>query len=526
MPISAVPCILLTGATGLVGRFLLRRLLQAEHEVAVVIRPGPMGGDGAEGAQRRLEQALQPLESSSLLRRPRVIAWDLTDGPEKLRSESIEWFKGRPTVVVHCAASIRFQKDSTTGEPYQTNVHGTENLLKVCQRLNVLAFHHVSTAYVGPHRDSGIVFEGPINHPSNGNDYEQSKVAAEQLVTASQHIGRVTLHRPSIVVGDSQSGYTSTFHGFYTPLHIGWQYAKQFGFSQQAGEWFRSHLGLLPEDQKNLVTVDWVVECIARTIELDQTNGSDYTNLTQEIANDPPRVLHWTHPKPVACRTLQSAIVDAIENASLTSAPELSSRDSTKNPTTNLDHQESMSPELPSADEFRKQMQAYESYFQSDPKFDTSESQKVSIDIRCPVVDDDLLRRLADWAIAANFGWPKFGLPPLPHRELVGRLLSFPILNDGSTATVVQLRLLGPGSPETLCFGRARSIWYQLPSSVAPSRSWQVSLENLALCCRDASTLEPMIRQGFWLIEGPNDSNCNETGIDLACDWLTNLCYR
>ncbi|MFO0943293.1 MAG: SDR family oxidoreductase [Pirellulales bacterium] len=93
LPIQVVkvssPAILLTGATGLLGRFILRRLLESGHDVAAIVRAGSMAaaaGTSSEGqtaanqvqqlGRRRIEQVLQPFESNRLLPRPRVFVWD------------------------------------------------------------------------------------------------------------------------------------------------------------------------------------------------------------------------------------------------------------------------------------------------------------------------------------------------------------------------------------------------------------------------------------------------------------------
>ena len=51
--------------------------------------------------------------------------------------------------MLHVAASVDFFGDERTGEPFRSNVEGTENLLKVCEQAGIEKFHHVSTAYVG-----------------------------------------------------------------------------------------------------------------------------------------------------------------------------------------------------------------------------------------------------------------------------------------------------------------------------------------------------------------------------------------
>ena len=93
-------------------------------------------------------------------------------------------------------------------------------MLELCRDLGIRQFHHVSTAYVCGLRsdrcreaelDVGQIF---------GNDYERSKLEAETMVRQAAYLDRPTIFRPAIIVGDSESGYTSTFHGFYALLKL------------------------------------------------------------------------------------------------------------------------------------------------------------------------------------------------------------------------------------------------------------------------------------------------------------------
>ncbi len=52
------------------------------------------------------------------------------------------------------------------------------------------------------------------------NDYEQSKLQAEQLVRSAQCIDELTVYRPAVISGDSQTGYTNTYHGIYLYLRM------------------------------------------------------------------------------------------------------------------------------------------------------------------------------------------------------------------------------------------------------------------------------------------------------------------
>jgi long-chain acyl-CoA synthetase len=79
-------------------------------------------------------------------------------------------------------------------------------------------FAYVSTAYVaGRHR--GVFGPADLDRAQRfRNPYERSKYEAEALVRdAGTELG-VQVFRPSIVVGDRQTGWTSSFNVLYQPL--------------------------------------------------------------------------------------------------------------------------------------------------------------------------------------------------------------------------------------------------------------------------------------------------------------------
>ncbi len=67
---------LLTGATGLVGRYLVRDLLLNEHRLAVVVRPSRR-----QSPEERMEEILQlwERELGRSLPRPVVLAGDICE---------------------------------------------------------------------------------------------------------------------------------------------------------------------------------------------------------------------------------------------------------------------------------------------------------------------------------------------------------------------------------------------------------------------------------------------------------------
>ena len=115
--------------------------------------------------------------------------------------------------IVHCGASISF--DLPLEDARRINVDGTRAVLDLAERAGARVVH-VSTAYVSGARpgrfgEDDLDLERPFR-----NSYERTKAEAELLVRGSGL--DVAVARPSIVVGESASGWTSAFNVLYFPL--------------------------------------------------------------------------------------------------------------------------------------------------------------------------------------------------------------------------------------------------------------------------------------------------------------------
>ena len=119
--------------------------------------------------------------------------------------------------MIHCAATVRF--DHSLDEARHINVEGTRRVLDFAagaRQLRSLAY--VGTAYVAGER-SDLVRENELAVGQRyRNTYEQTKAEAEALVRS--HLGSLpgVILRPSIIVGDSRTGVTSSFKMMYWPL--------------------------------------------------------------------------------------------------------------------------------------------------------------------------------------------------------------------------------------------------------------------------------------------------------------------
>jgi nucleoside-diphosphate-sugar epimerase len=155
------------------------------------------------------------------------------------------------TRIIHSAATVRF--DHPLEEARRINVVGTKRLQSLAveaQKKGVLrSFTHVGTAFVSGDRD-GIAYEDELERGQRfRNTYEQTKCEAERFLRDRMNDLPIIITRPSITVGDSRTGATTSFRSLYWPFKV---YAKG---------WWRTIPGY-PEAVLDIVPVDFVAEAI------------------------------------------------------------------------------------------------------------------------------------------------------------------------------------------------------------------------------------------------------------------------
>lgn len=264
--------VLLTGATGFLGMELLARYL--ERTARTMLAPVRASDPGQ--ARARIGRVLELLYGDADAYRPRVIPIpaDVERDGLGLTQPDRDRVLANTSEIVHCAATVSF----TTGlaASRRVNVEGTRNLLalaKRCAQRGILRrFTHVSTAYVaGTHEGEFSEDELEVGQRFR-NPYERSKYEAEQLARA--HAGglpAVTIVRPSIIVGESTTGWTPTFNVLYVPLR---------GFAQR-------QIRVLPADLSahiDVVPVDHVADAILHLSREDEPGLSTYHLVAGEHA--------------------------------------------------------------------------------------------------------------------------------------------------------------------------------------------------------------------------------------------------
>jgi thioester reductase-like protein len=383
---------LLTGATGLLGSYLLRDLIARNLPVAVLARP-----TRCEDAETRIDGVLAQMEESfgRTLVRPVVLCGDITRPQLGLAHGDLNWLRANCDAVLHAAASLTFHE--ADGEPWLTNVEGVRNVLAVCRDCHIGRLDHVSTAYVCGLR-TGRVLETELDIGQEfGNDYERSKVNAEKLIRSDEHLPAFTIFRPSIIVGDSHTGFTSTFHGFYVPLRVAGALLPLVGVDQALEVDYLRLLGLNGHERKNFVPVDWVSDAIVSTLLRSAPANQTYALVSE-------------HPVQVA--RLHRVFLEIVRQHRQLIEEDLAARKQGSH----ADFQEAKRGRFVEAfrHKFVEQFAVYQSYWRDDPIFDKSATNAMLPDLPCPRMTDAMLHRLCQYAADKNYGMPPFRAPKLP----------------------------------------------------------------------------------------------------------------
>ncbi|WP_197443760.1 SDR family oxidoreductase [Maioricimonas rarisocia] len=416
-PMASGGYVLLTGATGLLGTYLMRDLLLRGVRLAVVVRSRRI-----LSALDRVEGILQLWERQSgrLLPRPVVFDGDITRPGLGLDTDERRWVARHCRAVIHNAASLNFYARPGDEEPYRSNVTGTQHVLDLCRECGIDELHHVSTAYVAGQR-RGRILESELNSDlPPGNDYEASKIEAEQMVRQAG-LGSVTVYRPGIIIGDSSTGFTSTFHGFYVPLKLLAVFLDKLsafsssreelaGHVRASGERLTSLLDLEGYESKYLVPVDWTAAAMAELFCNPAHHGGTY---------------HLTPREPVLVSDIQRVLEESfLENAKVGTS-------------TGGD----VGPLWQQFEKFFVDgMATYRAYFKPDPEFDSTATQSALPQLPCPTVDADMLHTMCRFAIDNRFQDP-FRPVPRSRRVLTADVAGLP----DEPAWQVGIEATGPG---------------------------------------------------------------------------------
>jgi thioester reductase-like protein len=196
--------LLLTGATGFAGAFLLRELLDRSTAVIHVLARARDDDEALDRVRRNLTGYGLWHEDDE----PRLaaVAGDLGQEHFGLDDPRYRALTGTVEAVLHNGAAVNFVLPFARLQA--VNVAGTVEILRFACQDRLKPVHLVSSMGVMPERP-GIqrVPQAPMNDPQVAGGYRQTKWVAEQLVTQAAERGvPVGVYRPGNITGAQTTG--------------------------------------------------------------------------------------------------------------------------------------------------------------------------------------------------------------------------------------------------------------------------------------------------------------------------------
>jgi myxalamid-type nonribosomal peptide synthetase MxaA len=261
--------VLLTGATGYLGTFLLQTLLrETTADVFCLVRAAD-----PDSAMQRIEAACRfyRIWDEAFRRRIQPVHGDLSKPLLGLSKELFNKLAALIDVVYHSGALVNFVY------PYSAlkaaNVLGTQEVLRLACTAKLKAVHHISTIDVllgtgvpRPFLENDEALERPHRLPDG---YPRSKLVAERMVAIARRRGvPVCVYRPGLIMGHTRSGATPKNCYIFVGLK---------GYIE---------LGVLPEDPNlfDVITVDYAARAIV---------------FLSRQTTSPGKIFHLWNPRPI-----------------------------------------------------------------------------------------------------------------------------------------------------------------------------------------------------------------------------------
>jgi thioester reductase-like protein len=275
--------ILLTGATGFLGPFLVSSLLgRTSYSVHALVR----ATDAAHGLDRivaslRRAKLWSPALEAEVRARVRVVCGDLAEPHLGIGESALEQLAESVDAIVHNGALVNYVRTYDALRP--ANVVGTHELLRLAMTAHRKAFHLVSSTFIYGWSTLPVVGEWDANEEMSGLDfgYSQTKWVAEQLVLEAQRQGLdVRIYRPSLICP------TSAGFGSQDDILV-----RLTAFMIEHGLAVEAH------NQLSLLPADLIADHIVELMGLPDEEGTVFNLTADEYYNimDITRVLSERH---------------------------------------------------------------------------------------------------------------------------------------------------------------------------------------------------------------------------------------
>ncbi len=288
--------IFITGFPGFIASRLVHELARTDARLLLLVQPSFLDRARAEIQDIARETSRSPNKFE-------LLTGDITAPQLGLDQRDLDKARSETTILFHLAAMYDL---AVAREPaIVVNVGGTRKVNEFARSLKSLRhYHYISTCYVAGKR-RGVILEAELRHDAGfRNYYEESKYLAELEVDALKTELPVTIHRPSVVCGDSQTGETMKYDGIYYLI----RYLLKWPALLSALNIGNREVSL------NLVPVDYVVSAMAalatdvravgKTIQIADPNPFTTQQLFDTIARSingkqsrltiPLRLVEWS----------------------------------------------------------------------------------------------------------------------------------------------------------------------------------------------------------------------------------------
>lgn len=271
----------ITGFPGFIANRLLERLARTECRFILLVQPSL-----AAHAYVEFDRIASFTDRS--IAEFQIVEGDIAEPKLALKASDLQLVQHEATRVFHLAAVYDLAVPQDVA--LRVNVGGTRNVIELARSLpHLKQFHHVSTCYVAGKRE-GVILETELRHDAGyRNYYEESKYLAEVEVDSAKADLPVTIYRPSVVCGDSQTGETGKYDGVYFLIHYLLKWPSMLSMIN-----IGNHKVSL-----NLVPVDFVVDAMAALAFDDRAIG---------------KTLQLADPAPLSTNQLFNSIAGSIDD--------------------------------------------------------------------------------------------------------------------------------------------------------------------------------------------------------------------
>lgn len=378
----------LTGGTGFLGSHIAVELLKKGYHVRILARPGGRGP-----ARDRVGELLDWFDLPASARQGlKVIEGDITRPGLGIAAETRRGLLLDTDEIIHCASNTSFS-ERKRAEVEAVNGEGLSNVLEFARESAAGFFHQVSTAFVAG-RIVGTCPEEPVTVREFWNAYEETKARGEQMAARACRAAGLglTIYRPSIVYGNSQTGRSLLFNAVYYPVRTalfikdlyekdirerGGKKAEEIGVRIAADG--STHLPLriatAPRGGINLVPVDFFTTAFLALME-DAPGGGIFHIVNGALKRIEDLIDY-------SCRLFRLSGIRACAAEEFGEVP--------RNVLETL---------------YEHYIEAYGSYMRDSRVFDTSKSRPIleSRGIVCPEFDYDIFARCMNYAVEAGWG--------------------------------------------------------------------------------------------------------------------------